>query len=78
MKTLFRCLIATCALAGSAYAADTSCEVTCENTVKMCSNTCKQLKSQGQGDKVAFCQTKCKEFEDVCKKNCQNKPKRKP
>ncbi len=77
MKTMFRCLVATFALAGSGAWAD-NCEVTCENTVKMCSNTCKQLKNQGQGDKVAFCQTKCKEFENVCKDNCKNKPKRKP
>lgn len=50
--------------------ANKACDKNCEEVVKQCVDGCKkQLK---EPDKVPFCQSKCREFEGQCKKDCRD------
>ena len=60
----------TLGLSTLGFAKDT-CESDCAEVVKQCSDTCKKALKKDAPDKIGFCQDKCKEFENECKKECK-------
>ena len=60
---------------GTAFAAD-RCEADCADVVQQCSDTCKKALKKDAPDKIGFCQDKCKEFANECKKECQEDKKK--
>lgn len=73
---LLKCMIIglTLGLSGVALAKDT-CEADCADVVKQCSDTCKKALKKDNPDKINFCQDKCKEFENECRKECKAEKK---
>ncbi len=63
-------LLALMFVPGAAFAGG-ACEATCADTVKQCKDMCKTALKKDAPDKVSFCQDKCKEFENECKKDCE-------
>ena len=58
------------------FAQAQTCEAECAETINQCRDVCKTTLKKEAPDKVPFCQQKCKEFEDVCKKECDEQKKK--
>jgi|APLak6261665176_1056049.scaffolds.fasta_scaffold22591_2 hypothetical protein len=56
-------------LSTAAWATD-ACIAQCTETVKQCQDVCKKTLKKEAADKIPFCQDKCKEFDNECKKDC--------
>jgi|GEM_PF-3932148 hypothetical protein len=67
--------IALC-LSSAAFAGD-ACLADCAETIKQCQDVCKKSLKKEAPDKIGFCQDKCKEFENECKKECDAEKKQK-